>query len=294
MKAIYITVTILFSFLLNSQNLNNEITNSKGQKILLGKIKKASLNQENYKSWFSKNYENYSPDENAIKDLQSNLNDYKITVFMGTWCGDSKREVPRFYKIIEALEFPENQMELIALSNDFNLYKQSPQHEENGLNIHRVPTFIFYKNGKEVNRIVEHPVESLEKDILKIVNDNNYEPNFEIVKVVNTILEDSGSKGLKRRQGKLIKDFGEKTKSYSELNNYGSILYTTNRLDEATEVYKLNLKLFPEIQRVYESLANIYVQQGKPKKARKILKKAINKFPDNEVLIRSLNKLTSG
>lgn len=294
MKAIYITVTILFSFLLNSQNLNNEITNSKGQKILLGKIKKASLNQENYKSWFSKNYENYSPDENAIKDLQSNLNDYKITVFMGTWCGDSKREVPRFYKIIEALEFPENQMELIALSNDFNLYKQSPQHEENGLNIHRVPTFIFYKNGKEVNRIVEHPVESLEKDILKIVNDNNYEPNFEIVKVVNTILEDSGSKGLKRRQGKLIKDFGEKTKSYSELNTYGSILYTTNRLDEATEVYKLNLKLFPEIQRVYESLANIYVRQGKPKKAIKILKKAINKFPDNEVLIRSLNKLTSG
>jgi len=294
MKAIYITVTILFSFLLNSQNLNKEITNSKGQKILLGKIKKASLNQENYKSWFSKNYENYSPDENAIKDLQSNLNDYKITVFMGTWCGDSKREVPRFYKIIEALEFPENQMELIALSNDFNLYKQSPQHEENGLNIHRVPTFIFYKNGKEVNRIVEHPVESLEKDILKIVNDNNYEPNFEIVKVVNTILEDSGSKGLKRRQGKLIKDFGEKTKSYSELNNYGSILYTTNRLDEATEVYKLNLKLFPEIQRVYESLANIYVRQGKPKKAIKILKKAINKFPDNEVLIRSLNKLTSG
>ena len=294
MKAIYFTATILFSFLLNSQNLNNEITNSKGQKILLGKIKKASLNQENYKSWFSKNYENYSPDENAIKDLQSNLNDYKITVFMGTWCGDSKREVPRFYKIIEALEFPENQMELIALSNDFNLYKQSPQHEENGLNIHRVPTFIFYKNGKEVNRIVEHPVESLEKDILKIVNDNNYEPNFEIVKVVNTILEDSGSKGLKRRQGKLIKDFGEKTKSYSELNNYGSILYTTNRLDEATEVYKLNLKLFPEIQRVYESLANIYVRQGKPKKARKILKKAINKFPDNEVLIRSLNKLTSG
>ena len=294
MKAIYFTATILFSFLLNSQNLNNEITNSKGQKILLGKIKKASLNQENYKSWFSKNYENYSPDENAIKDLQSNLNDYKITVFMGTWCGDSKREVPRFYKIIEALEFPENQMELIALSNDFNLYKQSPQHEENGLNIHRVPTFIFYKNGKEVNRIVEHPVESLEKDILKIVNDNNYEPNFEIVKVVNTILEDSGSKGLKRRQGKLIKDFGEKTKSYSELNNYGSILYTTNRLDEATEVYKLNLKLFPEIQRVYESLANIYVRQGKPKKAIKILKKAINKFPDNEVLIRSLNKLTSG
>jgi len=294
MKAIYFTATILFSFLLNSQNLNNEITNSKGQKILLGKIKKASLNQENYKSWFSKNYENYSPDENAIKDLQSNLNDYKITVFMGTWCGDSKREVPRFYKIVEVLEFPENQMELIALSNDFNLYKQSPQHEENGLNIHRVPTFIFYKNGKEVNRIVEHPVQSLEKDILKIVNDNNYEPNFEIVKVVNTILEDSGSKGLKKRQVKLIKDFGEKTKSYSELNTYGIILYTTNRLDEATEVYKLNLKLFPEIQRVYESLANIYVQQGKPKKARKILKKAINKFPDNEVLIRSLNKLTSG
>lgn len=294
MRILLFSVTCFLSFTLYSQNLNVETVNSRGQNILLGKIDKSGLNQDNYQTWFSKNYGNYQPDETIMESLEGKLNDYDITIFMGTWCGDSKREVPRFYKIIEALEFPENQMELIALSNDFNLYKQSPQHEENGLNIHRVPTFIFYKNGKEVNRIVEHPVESLEKDILKIVNDNNYEPNFEIVKVVNTILEDSGSKGLKRRQGKLIKDFGEKTKSYSELNTYGSILYTTNRLEEATEVYKLNLKLFPEIQRVYESLANIYVRQGKPKKARKILKKAINKFPDNEVLIRSLSKLTSG
>ena len=45
---------------------------------------------------------------------------------------------------------------------------------EKGLNITNVPTFIFYKNGKEVNRIVESPRVSLEQDMIDIINGNNY------------------------------------------------------------------------------------------------------------------------
>ena len=37
------------------------------------------------------------------------------------------------------------------------------------LKIKRVPTFIFYKEGKEIGRIIESPNETLEKDFLKIV-----------------------------------------------------------------------------------------------------------------------------
>jgi len=207
---ILLTVTCLLSLTLNSQNLNLENLNSRGKKILLGEIDKSGLKQEPFRPWFSKNYESYEPNEAITESLLGKLKDYSITIFMGTWCGDSKREVPRFYKIIEALEFPKNQLKVVALSNDYASYKQSPQHEEKGLNIHRVPTFIFYKNGREVNRIVEHPVISLEEDILSIVNDNNYEPNFQIVKAVNRILEDSGAKALKRKQKMLIEEFSEK------------------------------------------------------------------------------------
>ena len=44
--------------------------------------------------------------------------------------------------------------------------------ETEGLNIEKVPTFIFYKNGIEIGRIIESPEKSIEKDFLKILNGN--------------------------------------------------------------------------------------------------------------------------
>ena len=38
------------------------------------------------------------------------------------------------------------------------------------LNIEKVPTIIFFKNGEELGRIIETPNESLEKDMLKIIS----------------------------------------------------------------------------------------------------------------------------
>lgn len=173
---------LLFCFTLTSQTLNTEITNEGETPFLLGKIDKSGLTSKNYNTWFSKNFDQYQPDQNTTDQLSKTLKNYTVQIFLGTWCGDSKREVPHFYTILEACQFPQSQLEVIALSNKPDMYKQSPNHEEKGLNIHRVPTFIIYKNGTEVNRIVEFPVESLEKDLLNIVTTNNYIPNYSIVK----------------------------------------------------------------------------------------------------------------
>ena len=43
----------------------------------------------------------YKTDEEVIAKLKPIINNYTIKGFMGTWCGDSKRNVPRFYKILE-------------------------------------------------------------------------------------------------------------------------------------------------------------------------------------------------
>ena len=59
---------------------------------------------------------------------------------------------PFCIKYISAISFPENKVQLIALGTGDSLVKQSPGHEEAGLGIFRVPTFIIYKNGKEVWR----------------------------------------------------------------------------------------------------------------------------------------------
>lgn len=185
MKHVLITILIMLICSTSySQNINKEFKPEGKKLYLIGKIDKSGFESKTYNTWFSNNYDHYDPNYEIIKDIESNLNDYEIIFFMGTWCGDSKREVPKFYKILEALEFPMNQLTAVAVSREPKMYKESPQHEEAGLNIVRVPTFIFFKEGKEVNRIIERPVETLEKDILKIITSNDYKPNYFGVKKV--------------------------------------------------------------------------------------------------------------
>ena len=47
-----------------------------------------------------------------------------------------------------------------------------------GLNIHHVPTVIFYKNGNEIGRIIEYPVQLLEEDMVAILTGASYTPNY--------------------------------------------------------------------------------------------------------------------
>ena len=73
--------------------------------------------------------------------------------------------MPRFYKILDFLGYPDSNVTLVCVDR----HKQGLAEETKGLNIQRVPTFIFYKNGKEKGRIIERPVKSLEKDMWEIL-----------------------------------------------------------------------------------------------------------------------------
>lgn len=143
--------------------------------VLIGLADKKMFQQAPYQSWFDRNYNNYKPDATVVEKIKKHINDYTIKGFMGTWCGDSKRETPKFYKILELTGFNKNKFHLATM----NRSKRTPQKLEAGLNILRVPTFIFYKDGKEVGRFVEYPRETLEKDILKIVSGESYKHSYQ-------------------------------------------------------------------------------------------------------------------
>jgi len=164
-------VLIALVGVLTTCNAQQKVTATKNKSgDLVGIANKESFADESYKGWFDRNYENYKTDEETITKLKKSLKGYKIKGFMGTWCGDSKRETPRFYKILEAAGFNLNNMELITV----NRGKKTPDNLQEGLDIIKVPTFIFYKNNKEVGRFVERVRESLEKDMLKIVSGQDY------------------------------------------------------------------------------------------------------------------------
>ena len=88
---------------------------------------------------------------------------------MGTWCPDSRREVPRFMRILDAWQFPVVKVTFIGVDNA----KLSPVGEYDKLDIQRVPTFIIYKNNIEAGRIIENPTTSLEQDMVNILTGMN-------------------------------------------------------------------------------------------------------------------------
>lgn len=142
---------------------------------LSGIANKNSFKDDSFKSWFNSRYSEYNVDKEIVDKLTTALKGYTIKGFMGTWCGDSKRETPRFYKILDESGFDQNNFELITVNRD----KKTPNNLQEGLNIIRVPTFIFYEGNKEVGRYVEYPRETIEKDILKIVTGQPYKHSYD-------------------------------------------------------------------------------------------------------------------
>ena len=163
-------------FVLSSCKINQKVTSKKNRTIdLIGFSERKSFNQEPYKEWFDKNYRVYKPDLSSIASLKKELKGITIKGFMGSWCGDSKREVPQFFKILEQVNFNTKDLELIAVDRN----KKTPNNLQEGFNIKKVPTFIFYKQGKEIGRYVEYARESLEKDMLQIVSEKAYKHSYE-------------------------------------------------------------------------------------------------------------------
>ena len=145
--------------------VNQEIVSEDGENILVGQIKRDAMRKAPYKEWFDLNYEYYTVDENTLESIKPALQSVEMLVFFGSWCSDSQMQLPQFYKILDYLEYDMDRLQLVALDNHPERYKQSPQHEEEGWDIEYVPTFIFLKEGKEIGRIVEYPMETLEKDM---------------------------------------------------------------------------------------------------------------------------------
>jgi len=121
-------------------------------------------------SWFQKNYESYIVDEVIQKMDFSKINEYNIEIFMNTKCHDSEREIPRFLKILNTLNFSNENLRIVLLNSE----KKTIDGLEIGKDITNTPTIIFLKNSNEENRIVEFPFENLENDIFKIINDMGY------------------------------------------------------------------------------------------------------------------------
>ncbi len=176
------TLLILLSFLSTNciqERVMNRVVkydyNGQTERLLVGEFDKNQLNGQYFKDWYEPEYNDYKVDEALSNQLKKYSKKYTIDVFMGTWCPDSKREVPALIKILETIKFPDGRVNFYGLNRD----KKSFYGEELNKDVRYVPTIIVYEKRKEIGRIVESPVSgSLEEDLLMIFSKTPLEPNY--------------------------------------------------------------------------------------------------------------------
>jgi len=178
---------LILAFIASCGNINNTVKspdkdltpvtvqNSGDQQgMLIGKFTKEDLQKPPYESWFKSEYDNFKPSAEAMETIKNNISGYEIMVFMGTWCPDSRREVPKLLKILDEAGYDLSNLTMVGVSRS----KTTPENLEEGWDLNRVPSIIFIKDGKEINRFVEYPRESIEADIAKIVSQQAYKHSY--------------------------------------------------------------------------------------------------------------------
>jgi thiol-disulfide isomerase/thioredoxin len=133
---------------------------------LLGYFTRNRMSMPPHSEWFTSGYEEYQADADVLNKLKNiDKNNLVITIVLGSWCPDSRREVPRFMKIIDQWSYPYENITFIGVDDQ----KIAPIGNFEELEIKRVPTFIFFKNNIEAGRIIEVPETSLEQDMVNIL-----------------------------------------------------------------------------------------------------------------------------
>lgn len=169
MKIVFFYIILFFVSTLNAQGICKIVTDEETQKpMLMGSGGVEAFKDTNFSKWFNKEYSNYKINTEDISGLFDDSLDFCISIVAGTWCSDSRREIPRFIKILDTLKYSLSNVNLFFVNRE----KKGLDNEVDSLSIKLVPTIIFYRDDKELGRITEAPEETLEKDLQKIVGRN--------------------------------------------------------------------------------------------------------------------------
>ncbi len=135
-----------------AQNQYEVLAERPNEKTLKGIISRQALENDTSFKWYAENLQGYTPNTKALEGLKKNADSVQIVAFMGTWCGDSHAIIPKFFSLTDAAGFPANKITLVGVDRA----KTTSGHLAEALNVKNVPTLIFFKEGKELGRVVEY------------------------------------------------------------------------------------------------------------------------------------------
>jgi thiol-disulfide isomerase/thioredoxin len=151
MKKLLFILSLFVTHFVSAQSA--EITkDASGNKIIKGFMTKNDLASDTAFAWYAQNQKGYMPEPGALKAFVSAKDSIHILAFGGTWCGDTKNLLPKFFALTDAAGFSQDHITVLGVDRS----KKTVQHLSEAFKITNVPTFIVLKNGQEVGRVVEY------------------------------------------------------------------------------------------------------------------------------------------
>lgn len=290
-------LSFLFLTLGITVNAQNELTyyqTEEGKTHLLGNFDRTELEKDSFQLWYNMVYENYELKEELLPKVNAFYDDkVEVKIYLGTWCGDSKREVTRFLKLVDHTDIAMENVSLIGLDGRSENRKQGPNGEEKGMRIHRVPTFIFYKAGEEIGRIVESPTTSIEADVAQIYAGIAPRSNYRVANYLLQQFENQSIMELDTLIAKNARYFRRIAKNEGELNTLGYVLMAAEKYDEAILAFKLNTLMYPESANTYDSLGEAYLKTGNSEMAVSNYIKSLQLDENNENAVIMMQEILS-
>ncbi len=158
-------ILVLLSFLsiksMMAQDFVREEDKKTGKVLLRGKITFDNIINETTCKWFDTGVKAYQPNRSAVDELSKISGDYRFVVFAGTWCGDTKDLLPKFYKVLVESGFDMRAIEMYGVNRN----KEALNIETTLYGIKNIPTIIVMHQFREVGRIVESVNTSIEEEL---------------------------------------------------------------------------------------------------------------------------------
>jgi hypothetical protein len=107
------------------------------------------------------------PGDDVARALGSVPPGAEVDVFLGTWCGDSRREVSRLFVAL-ALAEEAGPLPFTIRFVGVDRAKTAPGLTD-GIDLRYVPTIVVRREGSEVGRIVETATRGIEQDLLDLL-----------------------------------------------------------------------------------------------------------------------------
>lgn len=262
-------------------------TRAEERPILVGRVTRADLTTPPHSEWFDGPYSRYQPAAPVLDRLRPLLSSVSVEAYFGTWCGDSRRQIPRLLRLLELGAFDEQHLSLVALSDRPMEFKQAPGNPERKRRVHRTPTIVVLRDGVEAGRIVETPAVSLEADLLAILEGRGPEPKYGAEAWVHRLFVDlEPEEAIKALQagGPEVRKLGDPGSLWHYAEND---LLKNGRAREARAVLDLHLELDPRSVVGHILMSEALVALGRKAEAREAIERALSLEPGNDRALRA-------